>query len=252
MSILTQIRRPKSGAPGRIARCFGRQLCRVVDFLLTQDCLLCAAASDGEILCSACAADLPRLSARICPRCALPTPQGEVCGRCLAHPPAFDTTLAAYRYDFPVDKLIQSLKYGHRLALAPYFGRQLTALAAPLAADVIVPLPLHRERLRQRGFNQALELARPVARACRLPIDASSCQRTRNTPAQAELGLRERAANVRNAFDCSATFGGKRVILIDDVMTTGASLDECAGTLKRHGAVRVDVLVLARALPRPG
>lgn len=222
--------------------------------LFAQDCVLCAAASGDSIVCADCAADLPLLDAPACPRCALPTAGGEVCGRCLAHPPAFDAARAVYRYDFPVDKLIQSFKYGHRLALAPYFGERLATLAAALhaahPADLIVPLPLHRERLRQRGFNQALELARPVARALRLPIDAASCRRERNTPAQAELALSERVKNMRNAFACSADLGARNIILIDDVMTTGASLDECARTLKLHGAARVSVVALARALPR--
>ena len=244
MSILTQI-------SDRIGHRLGPGLGRCLDHFLAQDCLLCAAASDGEIICRACAADLPRLPVECCPICALPTPQGAICGRCLAHAPNFDATLAAYRYDFPLDKLVQAFKYGHRLALAPYFGRQLVPLAATLAADLIIPLPLHRQRLRQRGFNQALELARPVARACRLSIDTSNCQRARNTPAQADLSLRERVKNVRGAFHCCADLSGKRIILVDDVMTTGASLDECARTLKLHGAARVSVLVLARALPKP-
>ena len=242
MSILTQIRGLKSGPLHRLAGRIGR--------LLAQDCLLCAAPSADEMLCPACAADLPRLPAACCPRCALPTPQGEVCGRCLGRPPHFDAALAVYRYDFPVDKLIQSFKYGHRLALGDYFGRQLVLLAAPLAADLIVPLPLHDERLRQRGFNQALELSRALARARRLPIDASSCRRTRHTPAQAGLAWRERVRNLRQAFACSDDLSGKRIIVVDDVMTTGASLDEFARTLKLHGAADVTVLVVARALPR--
>ena len=249
VAILTQIRALASGARQRVARHVAR--------LLAQDCVLCAAASNDAIVCRACAADLPRLATAACPRCAQPTPHGEACGRCLAHPPAFDAAHAVYRYDFPVDKLIQSFKYGHRLALAPYFGERLAALAVSLnvslnvefPVDVIVPLPLHGERLRQRGFNQALELARPVARALRRPIDATSCRRTRNTAAQADLAWRERIANVRNAFSCSTDFSARHVLLIDDVMTTGASLDECARTLKLHGATRVSVLVLARALP---
>ena len=253
VAILTQIQRLASGARRSIARRAAR--------LFAQECVLCAAASDEAIVCRACAADLPRLCVPTCPRCALPTPHGEICGRCLSHPPAFDAAHAVYLYDFPLDKLIQSFKYGHRLALAPYFGGQLAALAASLNAsldasidaalpDVIVPLPLHSERLRQRGFNQALELARPVAQALRRPIDATSCRRTRNTAAQADLAWRERVANVRNAFSCSTDLTGRHVLLIDDVMTTGASLDECARTLKLHGAARVSVLVLARALPR--
>ena len=114
-----------------------------------------------------------------------------------------------------------------------------------------MPLPLSEQRLRQRGFNQALEISRALARARRLPIDATTCRRTRDTPAQAGLAWRERVNNLRHAFACSADLSGARIILVDDVMTTGASLDECARTLKLHGALEVTALVLARALPRP-
>ncbi|EXI79045.1 MAG: DNA utilization protein GntX [Candidatus Accumulibacter appositus] len=216
--------------------------------LLTQDCLLCGASSGASLICSACEADLPQLPVRLCPRCALPTPAGEICGRCLAKPPHYDLTLAALRYDFPLDKLVQSFKYGHRLALAGYFGRRLAALLVGLPAELIVPMPLHPLRLRARGFNQALELARPVSKAWRIPIDRQSCQRIRHTPAQADLPWRERAANIRGAFQCSADFTGKRLLLIDDVMTTGASLDELARVVRLHGAEQVTLLVLARAL----
>lgn len=238
MSILPQNKGLKAKAMVRIGK------------LLAQDCLLCAAASDNEILCAACAADLPLLQKPHCPSCALPTPIGEICGRCLTKPPHYDATLAAYSYDFPLDKLVQSFKYGHRLALGAYFGRQLAALAKNIAADLIIPLPLHPLRLRERGFNQALELARPAGRALNLPIDSASCSRTRNTPAQANLAWRERTKNIRGAFHCAADFTGKRIILVDDVMTTGASLDECARTLKLHGATEVILLVVARALPK--
>ena len=247
MRILTQIGALNSGA---------RRALHALTCLLGNDCLLCGASGSAAIICQDCAAGLPRLPAAICPRCALPTPGGAICGRCLAHEPNFDATLAAFRYDFPLDRLIQSFKYGHRLAIAPYLGEQLLAPAAALIAagtdpaPLIVPLPLHRQRLRQRGFNQALELARPVAHALKLPLDAVHCRRARDTPAQADLAWRERVANMRNAFACTTDLGGRHVILIDDVMTTGATLDECARTLKLHGAKRVSVLVLARALPR--
>ncbi|WP_291993790.1 ComF family protein [Candidatus Accumulibacter sp. ACC003] len=217
--------------------------------LLTQDCLLCAAVSGSRVICPACEAELPRLPEARCRRCALPTANGESCGRCLAKPPHYDLTLAAFRYDFPLDKLIQSFKYGHRLVLGDYFGQQLAALAAASQADLIVPLPLHPSRLRGRGFNQALELARPVSKAWRTPIDARSCRRIRHTAAQADLPWRERAKNVRGAFHCEADFTGQRLLLVDDVMTTGASLNELALTVKRCGAAQVTLLVLARALP---
>ncbi len=218
--------------------------------LLDQDCMLCAGVSGSGLLCKACAADLPRLEKPFCPRCALPT-DGDTCGRCLSTPPHFDATLAVFRYEFPLDKLMQAFKYGHRLALAAYLGQQLAALAEGIAADVIVPLPLHVSRLRERGFNQALELARPLAVALRLPIDTAHCVRTRDTPAQAGLPLRKRVKNIRGAFHCSADLTGQKILLVDDVMTTGASLDECARTLKLHGAAEVSILVVARALPKP-
>lgn len=221
---------------------------RTCDRLLPQDCLLCAASSGADLLCPACAADLPRLPAAACPRCALPSTRGEVCGHCLARPPHYDATFAAFRYGFPIDKLVQSFKYGHRLALGSHFGRQLALLSESADADLIIPLPLHPRRLRERGFNQALELARPVGKAWHIPIDAHSCRRIRHTKAQADLPWRERTRNVRGAFDCASDFTGKRLLLVDDVMTTGASLDELARTVKLHGAVRVTLLVLARAL----
>lgn len=234
MSILTQ-------SAGLVRRSFAR--------LLSQDCLLCGAGSGERLLCLACEADLPRLPTPHCPRCALPTAHGEVCGRCLAKPPHYDVTSATFRYAFPIDKLVQSFKYGHRLALGSYFGNQLALLSETVTADLIIPLPLHPLRLRERGFNQALELARPLARAWRIPIDVRSCSRIRHTAIQADLPWRERARNVRGAFHCASDFTGKRLLLIDDVMTTGASLNELARTVKLHGAVQVALLVVARALP---
>jgi ComF family protein len=223
---------------------------RTVGKLLEQDCLLCGAPSGRDLFCTACNTDLPRLTADCCPQCAQPTAHGERCGRCLAKPPHYDATTAIFSYDFPLDKLVQSFKYSHRLALGNWFGQQLAAGAPRGQADRIIPLPLHPVRLRERGFNQALELARPVSAAHGWPIDAQCCTRIRHTPAQAGLPWRERIKNIRGAFHCSADLTGKNIVLVDDVMTTGASLDECARTLKLHGAARVGVLVVARALPQ--
>jgi ComF family protein len=239
---------------------------RARDKLLAQDCLLCGADSAAAILCPACAGDLKRLPKAHCPQCALPTPLGERCGRCLSQPPFYDATVAAFVYEFPVDKLIQSFKYAHRLALGAYFGQQLAAQAKDYAADLathqpihrsvpplisrLIPLPLHPQRLRERGYNQSLELARPISKVCGWPIEARLCSRTRNTPAQAGLPWRERGANVRGAFHCYADLSGQHIALVDDVMTTGASLNECARTLKLHGAAQVTLFVVARALPK--
>lgn len=216
--------------------------------LLPGSCLLCAADSAGELLCAACRADLPQLPAACCPVCALPDALGEVCGSCLKAPPHFSRTDAAWRYAFPVDRLVQALKYGHRLAVADYCGRSLAARVPAAAYDLILPMPLHPERLRERGFNQAGEIARCLARRLALPVEHAALQRRRPTARQAALPLAERRRNVRGAFECLADFSGRRLLLVDDVMTSGASADECARMLRLHGAATVGVAVVARAL----
>ena len=225
----------------------------MVETVLVQDCLLCGHVDSPSVLCRNCAGELPRLPPRRCPVCALPTLKDEHCGRCLARRPHYDRTLAVFQYEFPVDKLIHSFKYGHRLSLSAYFGGELLDAARRAVVahtfDMIVPLPLHRSRLRERGFNQALELARPVAAGLNLPLDADSCTRIRATTAQAALPWKERERNIRGAFACRRDLTGRHVLLVDDVMTTGASLDECARTLKLHGAADVTLLVIARTLP---
>jgi len=216
---------------------------RLADILLAPDCLLCGAAATADGLCAACAAELPALPAAHCPRCALPTPHGETCGGCLSHPPAFEATFAPWIYAWPLDRLVQALKYGQRLSVARLLGRQMAAVL-PDDADVhIVPVPLAPERLRERGFNQALELARLLPG--RLLPDA--CLRLRDTRAQALLSSRqERQGNVRGAFACLRPLFGATVVLVDDVMTSGATLDELAKAVRAQGAARVLCCVAAR------
>ncbi|KAF0163024.1 MAG: phosphoribosyltransferase [Rhodocyclaceae bacterium] len=221
---------------------------RYVAALLPQDCFLCAAPSGKSLLCAACTASLPRLTMERCPVCALPTPDSNICGACLGHAPHFDATQAVFRYEFPVDSLIQALKYAHRLASADFLGRELAQMAAPLRPDLILPVPLSQARLAQRGFNQAVEIARPLSRALGVALAITHLHRCRDTAPQASLPWKERAKNIRHAFECEIDLTGKTVLLIDDVMTTGATLDELARTLKAHGAIRVENLVLARAL----
>lgn len=213
---------------------------------LPQSCLLCGT-SAPEILCADCQKDLPRMGGLLCPQCAEPTSVGERCGRCLHRPPHFDRTMAVFRYDFPLDALIQALKYGHQLALAPWLGKRLSDIVEG-DYDAMLPLPLHPDRLRERGFNQAGEIARMVSRSRNLPLALDLLRRERPTDPQAGLAHDQRPANVRNAFACSTDLSGRRLLLVDDVMTTGATLDEAARTLKLHGAARVDVAVVARAL----
>lgn len=221
--------------------------------MLPQDCFLCAAAAGNDLLCQACANDLPRLPGFCCPVCALPTPLGETCGVCLKQAPHFDATLSCFSYLFPVDCLVQALKYRHRLVVSDFLANALLeALATPPnlppPADLLLALPLSAPRLRQRGFNQALEIARPLSRRLGLPLLVDGYTRVIDTAPQASLPWKERRQNIRGAFECTLDLTGKTVIVVDDVMTTGATLNEFARTLKKHGAARVSNWVTARAL----
>ncbi len=212
-------------------------------------CFLCRGAAQA-ILCSACDADLPRLPAALCPRCALDSPGGAVCGRCLARPPQYDATIAALSYAFPADALVHALKFRGELALAPFFADLLSEkIVLDHSIDCVVPVPLSTKRLRERGYNQAAEIARPLARAARVGVELGLCERQRDTPAQTDLPWAERERNVRGAFVSSRLLAGASIAVVDDVMTTGATLDEIAAMLKRAGAKRVVNWVVARTSP---
>lgn len=213
---------------------------------MAQDCLLCQAASGEELLCEACARDLP-ISASACPRCASSAPNNAECGACLAHPPHYDASIAAFIYTYPLDRLVQALKYGGQLALAALFARKLhQRIGDGAGVDLIAPLPLHPERLTQRGFNQAAEIAKVLGRLSGIAVELELGRRVRNTAAQTDLPWQERVANMRGAFACARSLSGLRIAVVDDVMTTGATLDEFARTLKRSGAARVENWVVAR------
>jgi ComF family protein len=214
--------------------------------LLAQDCILCQAASGDRLLCPACERELPS-TAQACPRCALAGYSGIECGACIADPPNYDASCAAFVYVYPVDGLIHALKYGGQLALAGLFAHKLyQRIGAAAGIDLIVPLPLHPTRLAERGFNQAAEIAKALSRLTGIATDAQLARRVRNTARQTALPWRERAANMRQAFACERDLSGMRVAVVDDVMTTGATLDEFARTLKRSGAARVENWVVAR------
>ena len=235
-------------------------------FLLPSNCLLCGMRSQGAI-CTGCLNTLPTKSASRCTRCGLTLAgeavsidisYGETCGACLNDPPPFDSTLIIADYAPPIDVLVQDLKFRARLPLARAFGELLSDAAVPLLrqtdlpAGALLPVPLSRERLEARGFNQALELARPVARALQLPLLTDTCVRIRDTSAQAMLPLSERRVNMRGAFAVRdrKLIENQHVLVIDDVMTTGHTLRELAACLKRHGAARVSNLVLTRTPAR--
>lgn len=165
-------------------------------------------------------------------------------------PPAFDDSVAAFDYGFPVDVLIQQFKYSQQLALAPWFAeRLLERLSGMPMPEAALAMPLSRARLRERGFNQSLEIAKPLCRALGVVLKPHACERIRDTESQTRLPWKERAKNVRGAFACHENFAHKHVAIIDDVMTSGASVNELAKTLKKSGAIRVSLWVIARTRP---
>jgi ComF family protein len=192
---------------------------------------------------------MPYLNAPHCPVCAQPTPQGEVCGHCLKKPPQFDRTVAVFGYAFPADRLIQSLKYHEQLALAQLFAEKLYArIDQSNLPDLLIPMPLHPAKLRARGFNQAQLIALPLARSLGRPLPTHACRRLRDTPSQTSLPWKERSNNVRGAFGCDMDLSGKHVALVDDVLTTGASLNELAAAVKKCGARQISAWVVARTV----
>lgn len=219
-------------------------------FIPAQPCVLCGSMSHDGLWCAACDADHPYLNAPHCPVCALPTPTGEVCGHCLSHPSLFTRTTAAFGYAFPLDKLIQAMKYGEQLALARTFAKKLALrIDKSTLPDYVIPMPLHPAKLRQRGFNQSLLIAATIVRELDITLLPNSCQRVRDTPPQSALPIKERNKNVRNAFQCDVDLTGKRIAMVDDVLTSGASLSALAAAIQKQGASEINAWVVARTLP---
>lgn len=234
---------------------------------LPSSCALCAGAATGGV-CSGCRQQFFGKHPTRCRQCAIALPQPDtaakasatVCGDCLQQPPAFDATIVAADYAAPVDQLVLALKFGNQLPLAPLFGRMLRdALLLAQADSVALPdlltaVPLGPQRLAQRGFNQALEIARPLSRALGIALAPGLVLRTRDTSAQALLHPDERHKNIRNAFVVPGgaidAVRGRHIGVVDDVLTTGETLNELAATLKRFGAARVTNFVFARTPPR--
>ncbi len=240
-----------STAPGlrpRLKILFSHGLNFLEQLAFPQDCHLCGAASEDALLCPACRKNLPRLSTTTCPVCAHPVPVASVCGSCLAKPPWFEATFCRFRYTFPMNHLIQDLKYRHRLSLVRGLSELMLEDSDLLPqADLILPIPLSPQRLAQRGFNQSMEIAKQLSKARDIPLAVSGYGRNLHTVPQASLPWKERHANIRGVFECALDLSDKHILVIDDVMTTGASLNEFARTLKKHGAKRVSNAVLARA-----
>jgi len=218
-------------------------------YLLPPVCVTCGQVAEGELdLCRGCIAAMPYLEFA-CHQCALPLATPGICGVCLKMTLPFEQAFSLFRYAHPIDHLIQQLKFNRRLVNARLLGALMAESLQQREQrlpDVLVPVPLHRRRLQVRGYNQAVELARPVGKLLGVPIDFGCCHRVRETAVQSDLPAKQRHANVKGAFEVSGDLSGKHVVIIDDVMTTGNTVTELAQVMRDRGARIVDVWVCAR------
>lgn len=228
---------------------------KIYTWFLPYHCLLCRNLSTREQdLCLDCHSELPAIT-HACPRCArVMTTNNLPCGSCIGKQPPFSFTHALYLYQEPISNLILNLKFQHTLVNARLLGELLAEeihnnwyLKKPLP-EVIIPVPLHPTRLKERGFNQALEIARPIARRLHLPIDYTSCVRSQPTLPQATLHPKERKRNIKNAFQIVKPCSYQHIVLIDDVITTGHTIRELAITFKKAGVQQIDVWCCARPI----
>ena len=224
--------------------------------LLPPLCVVCELhpGAPATSICEQCEADFFAPGTDRCERCAIRLPveraAHRVCGRCLTTKPDFDATTTLADYVSPVDGMVMAMKFSARLDLAGVFGRLLArrVVVAPNTAPeaIVVPVPLAFERVRQRGFNQSNHIARAFAAGAGLRQVVDKLLRVRHTPPQLSLALKERRRNVRGAFAVEGKLEGQSIFVIDDVMTTGSTLDEAARVLKKAGAVHVHNLIVAR------
>lgn len=223
---------------------------RLIGLLFPERCLGCGLR--GTDLCRACGTEVPRLGTEVCPICAVPSRLARICQRCRSEPAALDGARAACRFDGVVRTAIHDLKYRGIRGRASLLGNLVVdaLLERPLALDILVPVPLARSRLRQRGFNQSELIAVRLGEKLEVPVLGTCLERTRETPRQVGKSESERRENVLGAFACvdQEATSGRRVGVVDDVMTTGATLNACAEALKLAGARRVYGIVVARGV----
>lgn len=226
----------------------------IKNWLWPQDCVFCHARVSRDIpLCSDCEKDLP-WNNHACYQCGTALSvviKSSYCGVCLATPPPFQKTIALFKYQTPIMKLITQLKFQHKLIYAKILGELLSNRIMMEnredLPDLIIPIPLHKKRIRQRGFNQAVEIAKVLSSRLNVPLDVKSCHRIKNTAAQSSLPAKLRKQNIKKAFIVKRAIRAKNVAIIDDVMTTGQTVLELSKVLKKQGIEKIEVWCCARA-----
>jgi ComF family protein len=218
-----------------------------LDLLFPPQCAICRAG--GSVLCEYCIATLPLADAPRCVRCWDGVKHGSLCVRCATAPTAFESVRAPYAHEDGARELVHELKYGNLTSLAEPMAREMAPMAAAFAPDVMVPVPLHGGRERSRGYNQSALLAKAIGRETGIAVDAKAARRVRATkPLVQAMSPEERAAIVDGAFRAEgARVGGRRVLLVDDVVTTGATLGACARAVLDAGATSVVAVTFVRA-----
>ena len=228
---------------------------RLISTFYPPRCILCGSPGFSDMdICEVCYHDLPWIGSA-CTQCAIPLAKHSgdhlKCGLCLKKPPAFDRSLSLFSYEKEAVTLIHQLKFNEKLPVSRLLGGMLADVVQRSGIelpDCILPVPLYKKRLKQRGFNQSTELARPVANAFSIPLDLQSVNRVRDTQSQTGLDKKQRRKNIRAAFEIVEPLHVKHVAIVDDVVTTTSTVNELARTLKRAGVVRVDVWSIARAV----
>lgn len=227
-----------------------RVMSTTADALFPSRCVQCN--REGVLLCNACMDATPRLdSKRSCRMCALPTSETTLCGTCASDPPPVSALVATFAFGGAIRTAVHALKYDGLRSIAPVLGEEMASRWGNRRKmpDAIVPVPLHRSRLRSRGYNQAELLARPVAAVIGVPLETSFLRRVVDSPSQAAAtNEAERTRRVRNVFEAHADVEGLHILLVDDVATTGSTTNSAARTLLDSGAWGVSALVLAREL----
>lgn len=229
---------------------------RLKHVLYPPRCLICnGSGQKGQDLCGSCEQSLPWLK-HACHQCALPLPDdsgdASICGRCLKKTPFFDFSLSLFSFEKEVVTLIHKLKFHGKLAVSRLFGDLLadTAVKNLDKPDCLLPVPLYKKRLKKRGFNQSIEICRSLEKAWDIPIENNLVNRTRDTQSQTGLDAKQRKKNIRGVFEITGAIKYAHVAIVDDVVTTGSTVNELARILKKGGVKKVSVYSIARALAK--